>query len=530
MKKSKNSVLMLLLILGMVLAACASEPDDASDTTEEGGEGQNGGDLVITTASDAVSLDPTGANDVPSFDVQYNIFENLVKQDENMELEPGLAKSWETVDDHTWEFKLQEGVTFHDGSAFNAEVVKANLERVMDPDVAAPAAYLIDMISDIEVVDDYTIRLTTEYPFGSLPANLTHSTTAMVSQEQIEEDYTAMEQGEEPGSVINQHPIGTGYFTFEEWDPGQQIQLTKNEDYWDKEALLDSVTFKVVQEDLTRIAELETGESHITNPLSPSDIEQVESADDLSVDRQGSVSLDYIGFNMEKEPFDDERVRRAISMAVDKEQIVEGIYNGVGTPAVGPLAPNVFGYDEELDGIEYDPEAAQELLAEAGYENGFSTTIWTNDSRERVDLATNVQSQLEEIGVDVDIEVLEWGAYIEQTGNGDHDMFVLGWSNSTADADIGLYPLFHSDNVGVPGNRTYIQDDEIDALIDEGRQATNEDERLEIYSEAQEKLVETAPMIYTLHQEYLLGVREEVKGLTQLPTKILQLKDVYIEE
>ncbi|WP_100011518.1 glutathione ABC transporter substrate-binding protein [Lentibacillus sediminis] len=530
MKMSKHSLLMVAVIalFAIMLTACASEPEEAG-SAPAGGEGEGGGDLQIAVLSDAISLDPTGANDVPSFNVQYNIFETLVRHDENMELQPELAKSWENIDENTWEFKLQEGVTFHDGSEFNAEVVKANLERVQDPDVAAPAGYLLEMIEEIEVVDEYTVRLTTEYPFGGLPAHLAHPTAGMVSPEQIEADYAAMEEGNEPGSVINQTPIGTGYFKFDEWVPGQHVRLVKNEDYWNGQAKLDSVTFKVVPEDLTRIAELETGTSHISNPLSPSDVERIESAEGLYVSRQGSVSLDYIGFNMNKEPFNDKRVRQAISMAIDKEQILEGIYNGVGTPAAGPLAPNVFGYDENLEGLEHDPEKARELLAEAGYEDGFQTTIWTNDSRERIDMATNVQAQLEEFGIEVEIEVFEWGAYLEAIGNGEHNMFVLGWSNATADADNGLYPLFHSDNHGSAGNRTFLANEEVDALIDQGRKASDESERLEIYSEVQQKLVDLAPMVYMLHQEYLLGVREEVKELNQLPTKMLELKDVYIE-
>src|SRR5690625_537726 len=273
------------VLLTIALAACASEPDESSTPENNSGDSQSGGELVVAAASDVVALDPAGSNDIPSFDVQSNIFENLIRHDENMELQPALAESWEAIDETTWEFKLQEGVTFHDGSEFNAEVVKANIERVLDPDVAALAGHLIAMIEEVEVVDDYTVRFITEYPFGSLPAHLAHPTASMISLPQIEEDYAAMEEGAEPGSVINENPIGTGYFQFDEWLPGQHVSLTKNDDYWDGEAKLDAVTFKVVSEDLTRIAELETGDSHVSNPLSPSDIERVEGVEGLYADR-----------------------------------------------------------------------------------------------------------------------------------------------------------------------------------------------------------------------------------------------------
>jgi len=519
-----------MVLISLVLLGCASEPNESSSAEGDSG-GQQGGDLVVATVSDAVTLDPAGANDVPSFDVQYNIFEKLVKHDENMELQPSLATSWEAVDDTTWEFKLQEGVKFHDGTDFNAEAVKANIERLIDPDVAAPTAYLLEMIREVVAVDDYTVQFKTEYPFSGLPAHLAHSASGMISPEMIKADYAAMGDGEAPGTAINEKPIGTGYFKFDEWQPGQYVRLVKNEDYWDGAALLDSVTFKVVPEDLTRIAELNTGDSHITNPLSASDVGQIESTEGLSFIQQGSVSLDYLGFNMDKEPFNDKLVRHAISMAIDKTQIIDGITDGYAKEAVGPLAPNVFGYDENLAGLEYNPEEAKKLLEEAGYPDGFETTIWTNDTRERMDIATNVQAQLEEIGIKVEIEVFEWGAYLEEIGNGAHDMFILGWSNSTADGDVGLYPLFHSDNIGPPGNRTFMDNEELDSLLVEARQAADESERIELYKQAQELLVEEAPMVYLMHKDYLLGVNDSVKGdLAMTPTKMLQLKDVYIEE
>lgn len=520
---------MTVLFILVLLSACASEPSDGEGTSEDNQNG-SGGDLIIATVSDAVTLDPAGSNDVPSRDIQFNIFERLINQNEQMELEPGLALNWEAIDETTWELELREGVTFHDGSSFNADVVKANIERMLDPDVGSSSYSRFEMISGVEVVDDYTVRIITEYPFSPLPSNLAHGSMGMVSLEQIEADYEAMEAGEEPGSVVNSHPMGTGYFKFEEWSPGQQIVLSNNEDYWGEEpAKLDSVTFKVVPEDLTRLAELETGDSHITNPLNPSDIEKMEGDEALSIVRQDGLGIEFLGFNVEKEPFDDKRVRRALAMGIDKNELLEGIYSNVGTLAKGPLAPDVFGYDESISTIEYDPEDAKALLAEAGFSDGLSATLWTNESRERVDMATNIQAQLSEIGVELDIEILEWGAYLEETSNGSHEMYLMSWNNGTADADDGLFPLFHSSNAGSGGNKMFAKYDELDELLDEGRRTVDESERLDIYKDAQEFLADESPMIYFVHPEYLVGVREEVKGLSLTPGNMMLLKDVYIE-
>ncbi|MCM3763207.1 glutathione ABC transporter substrate-binding protein [Alkalihalobacillus oceani] len=539
MKISKNSLFAMILglVLAFTLVACASEPDEGAQAPDEEGtqdeatEGTaEGGELVIALLSDARALDPHGSNDTPSSNVYYNIYESLVKYNENMELEPGLAESWDAIDETTWEFKLREGVTFHDGSEFNADVVKANIDRVLDPAIASPRSFLFDMISEVNVIDPYTVQFVTEYPFAPLPAHLAHNGGGMISPELIAADYEAMEAGEEPGSVINNGPIGTGFFKFDSWNPGTEIRLVRNDDYWGEPAKLDSVVFKVVPEDLTRISELETGASHVSEPLSPADVQRVESTNGLHVNRQPSVALTYIGFNAEKEPFDNKLVRQAISMAIDKDSIIQGIYDGAGVPAIGPIAPDVFGYDENATGLEYNPERAKELLAEAGYPDGFSTTLWTNDDRERMDIATFTQAALAEIGVHAEIEVVEWGAYLDQTASGAHDMFVLGWTTVTGDGDYGMYPLFHSSNFGEPGNRTFLSNPELDDLLEQARQNPDPDERLELYSQIQEILVDEAPMLYIHHQEYLLGVSDKVKNLWQDPTRIIRLQDVVLEQ
>lgn len=539
MQFSKKSLLFLVfgLLLSFVLVACASEPDESGNNKSEGdGEGTSeeevveGGELVIANQSDAVSLDPAGSNDTPSSNVQANIYETLVHLDADMQLQPGLATEWEAVEDNVWEFKLRDDVTFHDGSEFNAEVVKANIDRILDPDVASPRFFLYEMVEEVEVVDDYTVRFVTEYPFAPFPAHIAHNGGGMVSKDAIDADYEAMENGEEPGTYISENPVGTGYFKFDSWNPGTEIRLVKNEDYWGEPAHLDSVVFKVVSEGLTRVAELQTGDSHIVDPLNVNDVEQVEGTDGVHVAPQESVSLSYIGFNVQKEPFDNPDVRKAINMAIDKSQIIDGIYNGIGIPAVGALAPPVFGYDENAPGLEYNLDEAKQLLADAGYEDGFSTTIWTNDTQERIDAATNVQSQLKELNIDVEVEVMEWGTYLDRTAQGDHEMFVLGWSTVTGDADYGLYPLFHSDNVGEPGNRTFLENDDLDAMLEDARREEDEDTRLQLYSDIQAELTELAPMLYLHHQEYLLGVSDDVQGLTQLPTQILQLHDVSLKQ
>lgn len=499
--------------------------DNGEGNTAEGGVK----DLVVAWLSDPPSMDPHMSTDQQTSVMTTHIYDTLVKHDKDLVIQPSLAESWNAVDDVTWEFKLRQGIKFSDGSGFNAEVVKANLDRMLDPKVASPRASLVDMVKEVKVVDENTLQIVTAYPYSPLLAHLAHPGVSIISAEAIKQDYEKVTAGDKAGAYLNQNPAGTGVFKLESWNPGQEVKLVRNDDHWGDKAKLDSVTFKVVSEDGTRIAELETGYAHIVEPVSPSSISRVEGLDGAYLNRQASLSLSYIGFNTEKKPFDDVRVRQALSMAINKDEIISGIYEGTGIPATGPLAPDVYGYDASVKPIENNIEKAKELMKEAGLEKGFSTTIWTNDNPERIKMAEYVQSKLKELNVDVKIEVVEWGAYLAQTAEGKHDMFVLGWSTVTADADYGLYQVFHSANVGEPGNRTFTKDAELDKLLSEGRKESDPDKRKALYKQAQEKLVELAPMLYIHHQEYLDGISDKVKGYWRHPNGIMQLHGVSIE-
>lgn len=540
---NKKSLLFLLftLMLALVLAACAGGSDSENTTEEETGgtegtegtasEGAEGGDLILAVLSDASSLDPAGSNDVPSSVVQANIYETLVNRDENNEIIPGLAESWEQVDETTWSFKLREGVMFHDGEEFNAEVVKMNLERILDPAVASPRLFLFEMITSVEVVSDYEVNITTEYPFAPLLAHLSHNGGGMVSPASIEADYEALNGGSDPGSVISEKPIGTGFFKFESWNPGSEIKLVKNEDYWGEEgAKVDSVTFRVVPDSQVRAADLETGNVHIIDPVQPNEVERINNSGVASVYQKASSSLAYLGFNTEKAPFDNPLVRQAISKAIDRESIISGIYDNYGIPAIGPLAPGIFGYTEDIDATEYNMEEAKALLEEAGMADGFETTLWTNDNPQRQAIAVLVQEALAELNITVEIEVLEFGAYLEQTAAGQHDMFILGWSNPTGDADYGTYALFHSSQKGNPGNRSFYENPEVDELLDEGRRETDPAAREAIYAEVAQLLTDDAPMAFLLHTEYLTGISDNVQGFDIGTDGIYQLRDVTINE
>lgn len=534
LKTNWNYIFSLLpmLVIMILLSACAADDKAEGNVGEVGEEAVSagGGELVLAVLSDAATLDPHTATDVPTAAVLTNVVEGLVQKDKDGNLVPNLAKSWEAIDDTTWEFKLQEGVKFHDGEDFNAEVVKKNFERILDPAVAAPRAFLFEVISNIEVVDEYTVRMETEYPFAPLIAHLNHPVGVMISPKLIEADYAGIKDGKIPGAVVAEGPIGTGFFKFDSWIPGTEIVLVKNESYWGEPASLDKVTFKVIPESGTRVAELETGYAHLIEPVQPNEVAGIDESGKAKVDVTNGSSLSYVGFNVEKEPFNHVEVRQAISMLVNKEEILDGIYDGFGIAAVGPLAPGVFGYNEAMKPLSYDPEKAIELLEKAGYGDGFKTTIWTNDNPQRMDTAVLLQQELKQANIDVEIEVLEWGAYLEKTANGEHDMFILGLSNPVGDADYFLTQLFHSSNKGSSGNRAFYENAEIDKLLDDARQEIDEGKRLALYDKVQEMLIEEAPMVYIHHQAYLTGVSDKIQGYWINDSGHYKLQDIKFVE
>ncbi|API91609.1 MULTISPECIES: glutathione ABC transporter substrate-binding protein [Virgibacillus] len=524
MKRRPLAIVMILFII--FLAACAG----GENSTGEGVSVKDGSkkSLTVDLSADPVSLDPHAANDGTSLYVMNAMYDTLVAMNKDLEIEPALAESLEQIDDLVWEAKIRQGVKFHDGSELNAEVVKANLDRVRDPEVGSPLSFLFDMISTVKVIDDYTVQIETKFPFAALPSHLAHPGGHMISLEAIKKDYQQMEDGGEPFTYINENPIGTGYFKYDKRVNGEFVSLVKNEAYWGEQAKVDQVTFKTVPEDASRIAELRTGEADIIYPVNPNDVKQTNSNKGTAVHETESASMSYLGMNNSKEPFQDKRVRQAIAMAINKQELVDGVFAGVPLVANGPLASTVNGHSKNVEPLGYDLEKARELLEEAGYETGFSASILAYD-RTTSDIAEYVQVQLEKIGIDVNIEQAEVGAYLEVTGNGSFDMFIGSWGTVTLDADYGLYPMFHSQNAGNAGNRSFFNHKQVDELLEKARQTSDEQERLQFYEEAQQIIVDEATIVPLYHSVLLAGLREEVKGFYQYPSSFPFLRDVEIK-
>lgn len=522
--KTKTWCFLVIVIFSVfILQACStgggsSSKKDNTNTTNSSNE--EGGTLKIVVSADATSFDPHFITNIPTANMHFQkIYETLVQFDEEMEVVPNLAKDWEQVDDLTWDFYLEEDITFHDGEAFNAEAVKTTFDRLLDPETGSPQRDKVSMIEEVEVVDEYTVRLILEEPYAAILTILSSQEASIMSPKLVSET---------PDDLADS-PVGTGPFIFESWESGNAVTLTKNDDYWGEPAKVDKVVFQIIPEDSTRIAMLETGEAHISDEVPVSELNRVESSDKINLVRTEGLAVEYIGFNMQKEPLDNKDLRLAISHAIDREAIISGIYSDVGTLANASMSPNVFGYSEKVQPYEYDVEKAKEHFEKSGVDPKEEITIVTSDRKERIDMAEVIESQLKEVGMNAKIQVLEYGAYIETVDNGDHDIFIGGWGNATGDGDYNQYNLFHTDSFGPPGNHFFYSDDKVDSLIEQGRVESDEDERLKIYEEAQ--LIEMEDVVYVpvRNYEHLAISNNDVENFVLTPVNYLMINDATVK-
>jgi peptide/nickel transport system substrate-binding protein len=512
--------LFLVMLMLCVITACSTNKDVSTKGNDKEKASKDGGTLVIARLSDAENLDHHFMSTINAASVTHSkIYEGLVGRDKNAEIVPLLAEEWMQVDDKTWEFKLRNDVKFHDGTAFNAEAVKATFDRLLDPNVGSPRAVVFKMVNEVKVVDEYTVQFILKEPFSPLLSILASHEGGIISPKTIEKY----------GKEIIQEPNGTGPFAFESWTPGQEIVFSKNNEYWGTKANVDKVVFKVVPEETTRISMLETGEAHIAEPLSVPMMSTVEASKAIEVYRSEGFGTEYIGFNVQKRPFNDVRVRKAIAHAVEMDAIIKGVYNNVGKKANSLLGSKVFGYHEGMEAYEYNLNEAKKLLAEAGFPNGFETSIITMDSKERINLAEVLQSQLKGIGIKLNIQVLEYGTFVEQANSGNSEMFIISWRNATGDADYNQYNLFHTSSQGGAGNTFFYSNKEVDRLIEAARSEKDETKRLELYALTQEMEMEDAVYIPVRVIENLAAVTKDIDGFAISPSGYLEINGVSIK-
>ena len=497
--KKKFWLLVAMVLSVLFLVACGGDSDKKS------GSATAKDTLVIAQGADAKSLDPHASNDNPSSRIRIQIFDRLMDLDDNGVPQPMLAESWERPDDTTIIFHLRKGVKFHNGDEMKASDVKFSLERALkSPEVS----HILDGVKGVEVLDDYTVKVTTEKPMAAILNNLSHTTIAILSEKATTE----------AGDSFGQNPIGTGPYKFVSWQSGDRVTLEAFPDYWQGEAPVKNVVFRNIVEETNRTIGLETGELDIIYDIQGMDKNKLKDDERFNLIEGPQLSLTYLGFNMKKAPYDNPKVREAISYAIDQKPIIDTVFLGAGEPANSILGPNVFAY-YDVEKFTQDIAKAKALLAEAGYPNGFKAKIWVNDNPVRRDTAVILQDQLKQIGIDLTIETVEWGAFLDGTARGDHEMYLLGWGNVTRDPDYGMFELISTSTMGAAGNRSFYSNPEVDKLLEAGKTELDPEKRKEIYKQIQEIVRKDLPMYMIVYPLQNVVTQKNIKNFKLDPAQ-----------
>lgn len=501
-----------LLACTMVAATLLSGCGNSEKGSGGSGSGKNDGRMVVASQGPAAKLDPqyfTGRDEwIPTM----NIFETLVSRDENLNIIPRLAESWEYTDEGntTLVFHLRKDVKFHNGDQMTADDVIYSLQR------AYSSGYAVGKVNFIEedgmtALDDYTVELKLKYPMASALVLLSQTHVCIVDKKVCEE----------MGSVeeFSNNPIGTGPFKFVSNVEGGDTTLAANEDYYGQVPEIKELVFHPVTEAANRAIELETGGADYAINLLPTDLDRLEDDESVQFYRGLGWEISFVGYNMSKAPFDDINVRKALSMGLDREAIVSAVYGTTGKVMDGPLPSSTWGwYDGVKDAVlDYDPDEAKEMLADAGYPNGLDLEIWTTDNQQRMEIAEIVQNQWAEIGVNAEIQIMESGTFKEKTNNGEHQVVISSYGG-IGEPDHMLTSLYSSDVSTSNINKLF--DPEVDELLLAGRSTLDDDARKEIYKELQLKLMDICPATYLWESETLDAYSTKFKSITYDPCRI----------
>ena len=516
----KTLLTTLILAIAAALAFGAGQSEGADEDT-----------LVVGQIAEPKALDPHTVTAVNDFRILVNIYDGLVRfQDGSLDVEPALAESWEISEDGTvYTFELREGVTFHDGTPFNAEAVKFNFDRMLNEDHPYydtgpfPLSFYFSSITETRVVDEYTVQLILDAPFAPLISNLAYPTGLLVSPSAVREH----------GSDYGRNPVGTGAYQFVEWESNTQVTVVRNEDYWDGQTGMDRVVFRPITEGNTRVNEMLSGGLDLMVEVPPDSVATFENNDDFTVYEQAGPHVWFLILNLREGPFTDKRVRQAANYAINKEALVDNVLQGTATVADSPIAPAFdWAYNENLEPYPYNPDRARELIQEAGAEGAevtFYVTEGGSGMLDPVPMGTAIQADLEAVGLDVNIETYEWNTFLGRVNpglEGKADMAEMAWMTNDPDT----LPFLTLRTAAFPEeggfNSGYYSNSEVDGLLEQARTATDRDERARLYREVQELVYEDAPWVFVANWKQNAVATSALRSFKLQPSFLLQLSDV----
>ncbi|QDZ00335.1 ABC transporter substrate-binding protein [Nitratireductor mangrovi] len=487
--------------------------------------------LVVGQIAEPKSLDPDAVTAVNDFRIVFNMYDGLVRyKDGTLEVEPSLAESWDISDDGTtYTFHLREGVTFHDGSPFNADAVKFNIDRMIDEDHPShdtgpfPLAFYFSAVEEVKVVDDHTVEFQLKEPFAPFLSNLAYTPGLMVSPAAVKEH----------GKDFGRNPSGTGAYKFVEWQDNSRVVVERNPDYWDGAPPLEAVIYRPINDANTRIAEMLSGGLDVMVEVPPDSVAQFRDDPGFTVHEQAGPHLWFLILNLKEGPFADQKVRQAANYAIDKTALVENILQGTAEVAAGPTPPAfAWAYNETLEPYPYDPDKAKQLLEEAGYDSEELTFYVTEGGSGMLDpiaMGTAIQADLKAVGMTVNIETYEWNTFLGKVNpglEGKADMAEMAWMTNSPDTlpFLALRTEAWPEKGGF--NSGYYSNEKVDELLSDARTSTDQDERAKLYKEMQEIVYEDAPWVFVANWKQNAVTRASVEDFKLQPSFFLMLQDV----
>lgn len=531
--KKRMLALTAAICLGLSLIGCGGSGGTAettgaqstsADQQSQSAEAETVSDkdtLVVAFDREPATLDPLGNNVAVKRMIEGNIFDTLLKFDEDLKPSPCLAESWEQVDEKTWKFNLRKDVKFHNGDPLTSADVKFSFLRVHNGTQGNTAAEELDP-DGYETPDDYTFILRTKEPYAFTEAQLCIPSLSIVPEKVV------TEMGDD---AFGRAPVGSGPYKFVSWTAGDNITMERNDEYWGEKSILKTVKFRIITESASRTIDLESGGVDITLGLPVSDADRIAENPDTQLIISTGATDRYLAFNCQKDVFKDKRVRQALNYATDKESIRIVCYGENTSEKMDSVVPSVLpGHTSDLVQYDYDIEKAKALLEEAGYGDGFEVEFMYLANSTNNMLAELLQQMWAQINVTLVLKPTESGALTTALNKGEQELCSAGTSYELFEAGAGLYNMFHSDRMYSGSARANLSSPEVDEVLDEIIKTGDADKRAELVVKAQELIHEESPFIYIAFTKNLIGAGSKVRGFIPTPTTQYDFRSVYFVE
>jgi peptide/nickel transport system substrate-binding protein len=534
--RSRRARVRALLIWagGLGLAAACNGPIDSGlDESAAAGPPAYGDTFIEASIGDIGGLIPTLTSDQSSYEVGGLIYDGLVKTDKDLNLAPAMAQSWMySRDCLDLTFKLRQDIKWHDGYPFTSADVLFTYQAMINPKTPAPFKEGFLLVKSVDAPDAYTVRVHYDKPY----ARAVETWGTSILPKHLLQSFA--DAGTLRESPQNSQPVGTGPYRFQEWKPGEKVVLVANPDYYEGRPYLSRIVYRVIPSQATIFLELKANGVDYVNTLTgiqyARQTEYPAFRKAYHKFRYPASDYTFLGFNLKDPRFADRRVRQAFAHAINKQELIDGVRLGLAREATGPIRPGTWAYTDKVTRFDYDPEKAKALLAEAGWKDRdgdgvvedrsgkpFTLTIRTNQGNdERKKIAEIVQQRLKEVGVQADIQLIEWAAFIKEFVKPRRfEVVVLGLGTGI---DPDQFVVWHSSQRGPDQmNRTGYENPEVDRLLEAGRMSCVQSERVRYYHRIQEILAEDLPMIFLYYRDALPVVAARVRGVSPTPSGIM---------